>query len=905
MLKIDYAIQTIDKNICHNIEHFHDVSRGLLSQNILKSLRELVEHTSLKAFSNGEDIDVDYDNIKKANEYVKTNGKLKFLREFHSLLQISVSHYLLDQDSAERLMLKYYEYMLKIKKFLNEQFNIQILSNINKFPIYLDSNLQEYYEKIARKIENPTYSNSYSDYTDRYYIHKIKPFFVDEYIYYEVTFIVASDHSSKFDRVIAFTKLDIMKNYSVKFSIRNDVIDVLGKEMPIQIIENYEVSIRPCEINNFSKILGQRLNITSGYREYQQLMLFIHQTGMGLNELVTTKDSYYQYVRSKVLQKIQKPQIFGVLDRCREIILKGIPGANILKYLLHNMNNKIIKSQYWPNQCKRLSNLCLDYGCIPFDEMPFNSSLKNHNPRLQNVLECIDTKEREHEFLARYIQTNTETEGHLFTSINDISDFDNVEDLIRIYNKQLYIKHGNRKLKVFKNNIYTKGYVEDTVEIIDNLISLSKMGIENYSDSFEYWLREEPYVIDCQEKEKALINMFDQSNVALIYGAAGTGKTTLINHISNFFNDDTKVFLANTNPAVDNLKQKVHALNSSFYTVAKFLSDSHGDTGCDVLIIDECSTVSNKDMREILDKATFNLIILVGDVYQIESIRFGNWFELARHFMPKNTVFELEKPYRTKNENLLRVWKSVRNNEDNILEFMTRNNYSASLDNTIFDSSDEDEIVLCLNYDGLYGINNINTFLQQSNPNDYIQWGVKQYKIGDPVLFNETNRFHPLIYNNAKGIIHDIEVFNTYIRFDIQLDKPLNEFEARGYDFELIHEEGNPNSIIRFYVSSIQSTDEDDDRLSDDIVPFQVAYAVSIHKAQGLEYDSVKVVITDEVNERITHNIFYTAITRSRENLKVYWTPETSHKILQSFDRKSLGKDIGLLSNKYGLKRGK
>lgn len=46
---------------------------------------------------------------------------------------------------------------------------------------------------------------------------------------------------------------------------------------------------------------------------------------------------------------------------------------------------------------------------------------------------------------------------------------------------------------------------------------------------------------------------------------------------------------------------------------------------------------------------------------------------------------------------------------------------------------------------------------------------------------------------------------------------------------------------------------------SDTVVPFQVAYAVSIHKAQGLEYRSVKIVITNETEERITHNIFYTA----------------------------------------------
>ena len=45
------------------------------------------------------------------------------------------------------------------------------------------------------------------------------------------------------------------------------------------------------------------------------------------------------------------------------------------------------------------------------------------------------------------------------------------------------------------------------------------------------------------------------------------------------------------------------------------------------------------------------------------------------------------------------------------------------------------------------------------------------------------------------------------------------------------------------------------------VIPFQLAYAVSIHKAQGLEYDSVKVIIPKSNSEKITHGIFYTAIT--------------------------------------------
>lgn len=87
------------------------------------------------------------------------------------------------------------------------------------------------------------------------------------------------------------------------------------------------------------------------------------------------------------------------------------------------------------------------------------------------------------------------------------------------------------------------------------------------------------------------------------------------------------------------------------------------------------------------------------------------------------------------------------------------------------------------------------------------------------------------------------------------------------------------NSIIRFCVNKTRGEDDDDDGSSRSIVPFQVAYAVSIHKAQGLEYDSVKIVITDEIDELITHNIFYTAITRARNKLKIYWTPEVEQKV--------------------------
>lgn len=903
MERIDEAIRIIDRKICKNIERFYNSERGILSQNILSDLRNLVEHTSLKSLSNGRDIDVIYDNIEKANEYVKTKNNLNFLNKFHKFLQVSASHYTLDEGNSERLMLKYYEYMLKIKEFLMQTYGIEILSNINKFSIDLDSNLKEYYKKIAERIDQPRPGGYVSEYNDRYYIHKIKPFFINQKIYYEVTFTAANEKASKFDRIIAFTNIDINRNYAVKLWIKNDGIDILGKKMTIQIIDNFEVSIRPCELNNFARIFNMNTNISTGHEGYKSLMRFIAETGISLSDFVDSSDDYYNYVKSITLKKAKNSQVFDILDECRIIIKNNQSGSNILKYLLYRLNNKIIKNQISHKSCYLLSNLYLDYGCIPFDEMPFNSSPKHHNPKLYDLFDCLDASGREHELFARLIRNNTEKDGQLYSKKKDINGFENIDNLINQYNATLYSGHASRKIEAYSENIYIKSYEDNTVEIIKKLRELSAEGINGYSTSVDFWLESTAHSIDSPEKKMALRSIFESSNVALIYGAAGTGKSTMIDHISNFFNDENKIYLANTNPAVDNLKQKVHASNGSHYTIAKFLSYSHRDTDCDVLVIDECSTVSNTDMRAVINKASFKLLVLVGDVFQIESITFGNWFNIARSFVPKTSVFELEHPYRSKSENLLKVWKKVRNIDDDILEHIARNNYSANLDETIFNHSDEDEIVLCLNYDGLYGINNINKFLQGNNPSQPVQWGVQIYKVGDPILFNESNRFHPLIYNNSKGKITNIDVFENEIQFDIQLDRPINELQARGYDFELINEPNNTNSTIRFSVNKYRSTDYDDDGTSEAVVPFQIAYAVSIHKAQGLEYKSVKVVITDELDELITHNIFYTAITRSREKLKIYWTPETENKILKSFSKRAIGKDVALISAKYKLKK--
>ena len=280
MTTIDKAILDTDSNICKNINRFDNSDRGLLSQNILSQLRNFVEYIAMKLCSSNKDVDPnDYDERCRLLKILKTRGDLRFLYKFHELLQKSSSHYTLDENASERLMLKYYEYLLRIKLYLDKNCNLYVLENIEDFPIDTDNDMNEYHQKIAEKIEKFSLSAEIINYKDRLYIQKIKPFFVNEKVYYEVTFTVATDNTSKFDRVIAFTSLDILENYAVKFSMHKDVIKIINNSMEILIIDSWQVSIRPCELNHFGYIFTGKSEIKSNNIIYDEIMKFMSNSG--------------------------------------------------------------------------------------------------------------------------------------------------------------------------------------------------------------------------------------------------------------------------------------------------------------------------------------------------------------------------------------------------------------------------------------------------------------------------------------------------------------------------------------------------------------------------------------------------------------------------------------------------
>lgn len=886
---IERKLLNVDSKICSLFDEIENHDREWVSDMVIQFLRTFVEHVIARVYADDfpeRKVVIGQTNIQNYNSYIKQSGKYPYLKELLESLNKSVSHFVPEGDGAERLMLMYYANLLQTKRMMKERFGLNLLSNIRSFPVDMDKTLDNYYVAISNCLIELAKEQVSDIPNQRYYVLGSKPIVVDENVFYEITLSLARGNISKVDRFIAFSKDNISDNYAIQAVLQSRKVKVNGFKMPICFMTAYRVAIRPCELEKIAWVCGEDITIKSGNKVYIAIMNHINITGRTLlEELLSENENFVSW--SEKINLKSNEGLERAFNKLRKVMLDNSPGANLVRYLLFFMRNDIIKDQLSDRSNNWLSYLYLKNESKPFDDMPFATSLSKHNADLAHLLKCIDTDGREHEFLARSVNEAAYENNTLYIEMEEESS-DYYAELKDIFNENLpdTIKQQRRRIGVFGKSLCIDYYVEESKEIIQKLKDFSAEGIECYSEEMMEWL-ETRDDIDDDAKKVMLGNLFASSKVGIIYGAAGTGKTRVIEYITEFFGNQNTLFLANTNTAMDNLRRRTGS-QYTYSTIYRYLENGPWN-GFDLIVIDECSMVSNRDMHRILDKENYNALLLVGDVYQIESIEFGNWFNFARYFLNKESVYELTTPYRAKdNASLIDIWNSVRTYDESMFLKMQNMNIIEDLSDEIFVKKAKDEIVLCLGYNGIYGINNINRIMQENNPSEAVEWGVWTYKVGDPIVFTESRRFENVLYNNLKGTIAGIEKEEERIKFIIELERHYEEYEFTLYEIELVEQKENGNSVVSFYVDKLKERDEDVDN-QQEIVPFQIAYAVSIHKAQGLEYDSVKVVITKDIEERISHSIFYTAITRAKKDLKVYMSGEIQKNLVARFIKDNNG----------------
>lgn len=900
--EIKYICNVIDKNIeAHKILK----DRGLLSENILSQLRNLTEDVAIfiNNTENSLSLDTHYNNVDDSIKYVSSVKKYKYISVFHKFLQSTASHYTPSEDDAERLVLYYFRYICMIKQTL-ENLGIIVLKKLEDFPIYEDNLTKEHYKNIGNVIDTVGNVKSKALKNGRFYVVKNKPIYANGKLYYEITLTKATDYTNKFERILMYTKYYIPDNYSIKISYQEKSIELFSLRTKIKVIDNYFISIRPCELKNIGLIFGINNKIDDNYAEYSNLMRILTDEEKTLLELVLMDNELFEKYIEKIKGNAENNNITNLLVMIRKHLLSSKKGRNILRYFLVKPDNKVIKTQLCDYSNNYISYLYLVNQSIPFDSMPYAMSLFNHNISWIHLINAIDIEGRNFELLGRYIKNNCESNNILYTSCAEVDKFGNIDELIEEYNDSL-VRYGidrQQKGKLVKeyDNVYIKSYEDTSIEIINTLNSYKSNIQKEFAEVVDN-KKEEYLNMDLSDDKKEILNdIFRNHSIGIIHGPAGTGKTKMLEVLSMIFCGYGKIFLSNTNTAVENLRARISGIdlfNSTFKTVANY--NKYDDNDYDILIIDECSMISNKDMLKAIKKQRYKLVILAGDVFQIESIKYGNWFSLSYYLFKNEFVYDLIQTNRTDDIELLELWKMIRDNDDNALNKINSQEYSSPIDfKEIFNKKDTDEIILCLNYDGLYGINNINKVLQGKNSNIEYTIGVDTFKIEDPIVFNDCPRFRDL-YNNLKGTIKNIEKDNENdcVWFTILVDDILYNSEN---NYEILENMDN-KTMIRLYVRNFKDTNDDDDDRNEHIIPFNLAYAVSIHKAQGLEYNSVKIIITSNVEEQITKNIFYTAITRTKKYLKIFWSPESQMKIFDNMKKRNSTKDVAILKNKINI----
>ena len=904
---IEKNIYNIDSKICGIIDDYkilHDSQK--VADYVIQFLRTYLETIAARiyAYENPDKPTPIRGKDKWYTQYIKAlkeTNEYGYIWMFHHSLQIVTSHYVPAEDGAVRFMEGHINLLYQLRNHMREMFGLNLMENLEDYPQERNEELNPYYRKIYNSLREIQVEESAEHTKDRYYIMRKKYRFVDGRGFFEYTLAYAQEEITKFDRFVVYSFSDIPDNYSIQCDFAHTSVDFNGIDIDIKCLVAWTVSIRPCELEKIAAIAGYEVTVRSYNTFYRAMMKFLSKKGMNLLDILLADENDYD-IYSEQVQIGQTSKFAEVFNKLRDIIINDKSGCNIIRYLISFLRNDVIRDQLADCPNNRLSYLYLKNEAIPFDEMPYASSLYKHNVTTSRLHRCLDIDDCEHQYLSAIVNSEAYDSNTLYVAIDEKSlDYYLYEK--DIFNKSLYKseKQQLRRIESFFNYLYVKNYFELTKAIIGKLQQYTSEGVRDYLQTIN-GKKEVIERIDDDEKKKIVSNIFKHSRLGMIYGAAGTGKTKVAEHIAKIFDDKNILLLANTNAAKNNLQDRINNAFCDCYTVHDYIKNKNSNKIYDLVIVDECSTVCNEDILQLFEKCNSEAYLLLGDIHQIEAIKFGNWFNFARYFIEKNSVYELSIPYRAKNNNtLLDMWSYVRHYDENMFERLQANGYISTLDESIFEKT-EDEIILCLGYDGLYGVNNINRYMQKVNPSNPVEWGNWVYKVGDKVLFNDNKRFGSVLYNNLKGTIVTIDRKDEEIVFQIQIDKKISDRDIFYTDLKLHDCACEGKSIVEFSVKKRIEKDSDTD-YSEQVVPFQIAYAVSIHKAQGLEYKSVKVVITEDVDEQISHNIFYTAITRTTDKLKIYLSKETQKKLATKFVESNVGlKQAQIFAQHAGLK---
>ena len=356
------------------------------------------------------------------------------------------------------------------------------------------------------------------------------------------------------------------------------------------------------------------------------------------------------------------------------------------------------------------------------------------------------------------------------------------------------------------------------------------------------------------------------SRAMILTGGPGTGKTTTTIGIIYLFEQLGRriTLAAPTGRAAKRLGETTKREAKTIHRLLEFSPQGNGfkrnaenQLDTDVVIIDEISMVDLVLMNNLLKAVPSEAsLILIGDVDQLPSVGAGNVLKdlIASEMI---TVVKLTEIFRQAQESLI-VTNAHRVNRGIFPEA------AGSSDRNFFfiEETEPEEVLTCIcnlvrtrlpkHYDyhpmddiqvlcpmrrSTVGTDNLNKELQETlnaNSTETVRGG-RNFRVGDKVM-QVRNNYDYEVFNGDIGRISGVDAVEKQVLISF------------------------PEKVVRYDMA--------------DLNELVLAYATTVHKAQGSEYPAVVIPLLTQHYMMLQRNLLYTAITRAKELVVIVGTKE-------------------------------
>ncbi|MBQ9375718.1 MAG: ATP-dependent RecD-like DNA helicase [Ruminococcus sp.] len=445
------------------------------------------------------------------------------------------------------------------------------------------------------------------------------------------------------------------------------------------------------------------------------------------------------------------------------------------------------------------------------------------------------------------------------------------ENLFKYYKK-------NRPFIMLRDYYKAEDYISRRLEI------MSAVAFDNRIDfSAVIDIAEEENNITYEDKQRQAINLALSKGFLILTGGPGTGKTTTLNAIISLYEQQGMqvMIAAPTGRAAKRISdltgydaKTIHRLLEVKHVdndVLSFVHDENNMLDCDVTIIDEMSMVDSCLFEALLRALSVNCkLVLVGDTDQLPSVGAGNVLKdiIDSGVMPVVTLTEI---FRQAKESAIvtNAHKIVKGEHIDLTEkdrdffFFQRQDFHDIQDLVVdlckrrlpdaFGYSPFDNIqVLSPARKGPSGTVELNRILQNTlNPaakgKSEIKTPLYTYRKGDKVM--QTKNDYEIVWKKSDGenTENGTGVFNGDIGVITNVNKILQTVTI---DFE--------GRVANYSLPMLDN--------------LELAYAVTVHKSQGSEFDAVILTLFGGYDKLYYRNLLYTAVTRAKRLLIIIGT---------------------------------